>query len=103
MILSQGLKKINFSFMVLLKHRFQKQHSINHIPIKNKFYTYTTDDGTGIITKAGTIILEAFFDEITPTQEPNIFYIERKEKGAYFNVNTLKFIWQESGFNPAYI
>ena len=71
--------------------------------LNDKFYTYTTDDGTGIITKAGTIILEAFFDEITPTQEPNIFYIERKEKGAYFNVNTLKFIWQESGFNPAYI
>jgi len=69
----------------------------------DKFFTYTTDDGEGIVSKIGAIILEAFFDEITPTQEPYIFYVERKEKGAYFNVNTLKFIWQENGFNPAYI
>lgn len=71
--------------------------------LNDKFFIYSTDDGSGIVTKAGIIVLEAFFDEITPTHEPNIFYIERKEKGAYFNVNTLKFIWQENGFNPAYI
>jgi len=71
--------------------------------LSDKFFTYTTDDGEGIITKAGTVVLGAFFDEITPTQELNVFYIERKEKGAYFNVNTLKFIWQENGFNSAYI
>ena len=66
-------------------------------------FSYTNDDGTGIINKNGTIVLEAFFDEVTPTQMSDIFYIERKEKGAYFNVNTFKFIWQEIGFNPAYI
>ena len=71
--------------------------------LSDKFFSYSTDDGDGIITKTGAVVLEAFFDEITPTQEPTIFYIERKEKGAYFNVNTLKFIWQENGFNPAYI
>ena len=72
-------------------------------PLNDKFFTYTSDDGDGIVSKTGTIILEAFFDEITPTQEPTIFYIERKEKGAYFNVNAFKFIWQENGFNPTYI
>jgi hypothetical protein len=71
--------------------------------LTDTYFTYTTDDGSGIITKAGVLVLEAFFDEITPTQEPNIFYVERKEKGAYFNVKALKFIWQENGFNPAYI
>jgi len=67
------------------------------------FFTYETDDGTGIANKVGSIVLEAFFDEITPTQTPDVFYVERKEKGAYFNVNAFKFIWQENGFNPAYI
>jgi WG repeat protein len=66
-------------------------------------FIYTNDDGTGIINKNGTILLEAFFEEVTTTLLPHIFYVERKEKGAYFNVNTLKFIWQEEGFNPAYI
>ncbi|MHB8259318.1 MAG: WG repeat-containing protein [Bacteroidia bacterium] len=71
--------------------------------ISNTIFSYTTDDGTGLINKNGTILLESFFDEVSPTLLPSIFYIERKEKGAYFNVNTLKFIWQENGFNPAYI
>lgn len=71
--------------------------------LNEKYFVYTTEDGAGMVNNMGNIVLEAFFDEITPTQEPNIFYVERKEKGAYFNVNTLKFIWQENGFNPAYI
>lgn len=66
-------------------------------------FTYTNDDGTGLINKNGTILLEAFFEEVTPTLLPDMLFITRKEKGAYFNVNTLKFIWQEEGFNPAYI
>ncbi len=71
--------------------------------ISEAFFTYTNDDGTGILNKNGNILLEAFFDDITPTLLPAIFYIERKEKGAYFNVNTLQFIWKETGFNTAYI
>ena len=71
--------------------------------LNNAYFSYETDDGAGIISTSGAIVLEAFFEEITPTQMPHIFYIERKEKGAYFNVNTFKFIWQENGFNPAYI
>ena len=71
--------------------------------LNNNFFIYSTENGDGIISKMGTVILVAFFDNITPTQEPSIFYVERKEKGAYFNVNTLKFIWQENGFNPAYM
>ncbi len=71
--------------------------------IAHNLFSYTNDDGTGLINKNGTILLEAFFEEVTPTLLPDVFYITRKEKGAYFNVNTLKFIWQEEGFNPAYI
>jgi hypothetical protein len=71
--------------------------------IAPNLFTYTNDDGTGLITKTGTILLPAFFEGATSTLQPHIFYIERKEKGAYFNVNTLSFIWQEEGFNPAYI
>lgn len=71
--------------------------------IDDNVFSYTTDDGTGLINKSGVILLEAFFEEVAPTSLPAVFYIKRKEKGAYFNVNTLKFIWQEEGFNPAYI
>jgi hypothetical protein len=71
--------------------------------LNDVYFSYETDNGFGIINKNGAVVLEAFFDEITPTQMPHIFYIERKEKGAYFNVNTFKFIWQENGFNPSYI
>ncbi|MEO8761280.1 MAG: WG repeat-containing protein [Bacteroidia bacterium] len=71
--------------------------------LNTNYFRYTNDDGMGIVTKNRTIVLEAYFDEVTATQMPHIFYIERKEKGAYFNVNTLQFIWKENGFNPAYI
>ncbi len=71
--------------------------------LTHTIFNYTNDDGTGLINKNGTILLEAFFEEITATLLPDMFYITRKEKGAYFNVNTLKFIWMEEGFNPAYI
>ncbi len=71
--------------------------------IAPNFFTYANDDGTGLINKTGTILLPAFFESATPTLLPDLFYIERKEKGAYFNVNALRFIWQEEGFNPAYI
>ncbi len=71
--------------------------------LNDAYFSYETDNGFGIINKNGAVVLEAFFDEITPTKMPHVFYIERKEKGAYFNVNTFKFIWQENGFNPAYI
>ena len=71
--------------------------------ITDNVFSYTTDDGTGLINKNGVVLLEAFFEEATPTSLPAVFYIKRKEKGAYFNVSTLKFIWQEEGFNPAYI
>lgn len=66
-------------------------------------FIFTNDDGTGLISKTGTVLLPAFFESAAPTPLPYIFYIERKEKGAYFNVNTLRFIWQEEGFNPTYI
>ena len=75
----------------------------DEVKLLGNYFSFNTNDGTGIINRTGTIILEPFFEEITSTQNPNIFYIERKEKGAYFNVNTFKFIWQENGFNPAYI
>ena len=66
-------------------------------------FSYTIGNGTGLVNQSGAILLEAFFDEVTPTQVTNIFYVERKEKGAYYNISTFKFIWQENGFNAAYI
>jgi hypothetical protein len=66
--------------------------------LSNNYFSYTTDEGSGIISKTGGTITLAVFDEITPTIQPNIFYIELNEKGAYFNVNTFTFKWQESGF-----
>ena len=71
--------------------------------LTDRFFSYTTDEGTGLVTKNGTVFIEAFFDEIKATPVADIFYVERKEKGAYFNISTLKFIWQENGFNPNYI
>jgi hypothetical protein len=90
-------------FSLNLKDKLFSIQADNIKLIAPNLFSYTTDVGTGLINKNGTILLEAFFEEVTPTQLPNIFYIERKEKGAYFNINTLKFIWQEEGFNPAYI
>ena len=90
-------------FTSSLKEKLFTVHADEVKFLSDNFFTYASDNGNGIITKTGAVVLEAFFDEITATHEPNIFYIERKEKGAYFNVNTFKFIWQENGFNPAYI
>jgi len=90
-------------FNLSLKEKLFTIKAANVKQLNDTYFRYTNDDGIGIVNKAGTAVLEAFFDEVTPTQMRNIFYVERKEKGAYFNVNTFKFIWQETGFNPAYI
>jgi hypothetical protein len=90
-------------FTLNLKEKLFTAKTDNVKPLNESFFSYENDEGTGIMNKEGVVLLEAFFDEITPTPVPNIFYIIRKEKGAYYNVNTLKFIWQEPGFNPVYI
>ena len=66
-------------------------------------FQYETENGKGLVFPTGTIALPAYFEDITLTEIPHILKIERNEKGAYFNVNTLTFIWQEKGFNSAYI
>ncbi|MBS1648023.1 MAG: WG repeat-containing protein [Bacteroidetes bacterium] len=67
------------------------------------YFSYTSDEGTGIINQNGAVVLPAFFDEINPTQQEALFYIIQNEKGAYYNANSLRFIWQENGFDARYI
>ncbi len=64
----------------------------NHFLIEN-------EEGKGLVDKNGSEILPMLYDEIKTTRLTNLLYIERNEKGAYFNVSARTFIWKEEGFD----
>ncbi len=57
------------------------------------------EEGKGLADYNGNEILIPNYDEIKTTSSVNLLYIERNEKGAYFNVNARNFIWKEEGFD----
>jgi hypothetical protein len=65
---------------------------------EKNYFLVETEDGKGLTDINGIEILQALYDEIKTTNVSNIFYIERNEKGAYFNVSARSFIWKEEGF-----
>jgi len=56
-------------------------------------------DGKGLVDKIGGEILPMQYEKIKRTSLKNILYVERNEKGAYFNTSARNFIWKEDGFD----
>lgn len=65
---------------------------------EKNYFLLETEDGKGLSDKDGAEILSPEYDEIRTTSLQNLLYVERNEKGAYFNVSARNFIWKEEGF-----
>jgi len=62
------------------------------------YFVVENEEGKGLLDAAGNEILQPLYSDIKTTRLPNILYIERNEKGAYFNIGARNFIWKEEGF-----
>ena len=65
----------------------------------SNYFLVEAEEGKGLVDIKGNEILASHYDEIKTTSLSHLFYIERNEKGAYYNVNARNFIWKEEGFD----
>jgi hypothetical protein len=69
------------------------------IVFNNKYLLEENEDGKGLTDLNGAELLPMQYDEIQTTHLPNLLYIEKNEKGAYFHASSRSFIWKEEGFD----
>ncbi len=63
------------------------------------YFTTENEEGKGLVDRNGAEILPMLYDEISTNPLKNFLYIERNEKGAYFNISARTFVWKEEGFD----
>ncbi|MGZ3862460.1 MAG: WG repeat-containing protein [Bacteroidia bacterium] len=65
---------------------------------EKNYFLVEGEDGKGLLGINGNEILSPVYDEIKAGIVPDIFYVVRNEKGAYYSVSARNFIWKEDGF-----
>ncbi len=66
--------------------------------LTSTYFVVEAEEGKGLVDINGNEILSPLYDEIKITSLSNLLYVERNEKGAYFNISARGFIWKEDGF-----
>lgn len=66
--------------------------------ITGNLFIVENEEGKGLADIFGNPVLSITYDEIRTTPVNNLLYIEKNEKGAYFNISARTFTWKEEGF-----
>lgn len=82
-----------------LEKRFFTIEANNLTRFDRQFFIADNEEGKGLVDLGGALVLAMMYDEITPTAVAQIVYVEKNEKGAYFNLSARAFIWKEEGFD----